>query len=143
MSQISRFPLPLTLEKEIHTALHQALADLHNQSEIQLFLTDLLTPTERIMLAKRLAIALLLDQGYDQRSIHTILKVSVSTVSAVNYWLKNQGKGYHLVITKLKTQKNWQQLKEELGEAVKDIFSVKRQLHGRPIKETKPIDSIL
>ncbi len=133
MAQVSRMPLPKALEAQMHAALRKALAGLQTEAEISVFLDDLLTPTEKVMLAKRLAIAILLDRGYDQRTVHTIMKTSLTTVNQVSFWLKQQGKGYRLVLEKLKTQTEWRNLKEELEEFLKDFFSVRGQLtHMRP-----------
>ena len=65
MTQVSRIRLPKAVEDQMHGALRKALADLRTEEEVGEFLEDLLTPTEKIMLGKRLAIAILLDKGYD------------------------------------------------------------------------------
>ncbi len=143
MTQISRFPLPKALEREMHAALRKALADLKTENEISAFLDDLLTPTEKVMLAKRLAIAILLDRGYDQRTVHTIMKTSLSTVNEVNYWLKNKGNGYRLVLNKLKTQHEWQSLKGELEEYLKDFFSIRRQMSPKIPIDSRPRDQLI
>ncbi|KKU80920.1 hypothetical protein A2875_03705 [Candidatus Gottesmanbacteria bacterium RIFCSPHIGHO2_01_FULL_46_14] len=128
MTQVSRIRLPKAVEDQMHGALRKALADLRTEEEVGEFLEDLLTPTEKIMLGKRLAIAILLDKGYDQRTIHSIMKVSVTTVSSVNYWLKQRGKGYRRVIDKMKSQEQWKQFTHELGKFLEDYFTVHGQL---------------
>ena len=146
MTQVSRFPLPKILEEQMFVLFHRALADLRTEKDVSKFLEDLLTPSERIMLGKRLAIAVLLDKGYDQRTIHTIMKVSVSTVSSVNYWLKHQGSGYRIVLSKLKNQEEWRELKVGIEEFLKTFFSQTRQrrlLYPRIPKEETPRDSLL
>lgn len=65
------------------------------------YIFDLLTPTERIMLAKRLAIAAFLIEGLPYHAISEMLKVSTSTIGRVNLWLKTAGDGYRLVIEKI------------------------------------------
>lgn len=111
----------------MHSLFRRALATLTTEQDIGEFLDDLLSPTEKVMLGKRLAIAILLDKGYDQRTIHNIMKVSVTTVNTVNFWLKQKGKGYYLVLSKLKKQKEWQQFKVDLEETLKVMFSERRQ----------------
>jgi uncharacterized protein YerC len=145
MTQISKLQLPKALENQMNTIFHRALADLRSEGEVSDFLEDLLTPTERVMLGKRLAIAVLLDKGYDQRTIHTIMKVSVSTVSSVNYWLKNKGSGYRNVLARLKNQKEWQELKAGLEDFLKTFFSASRQrrlLYPRIPKEATPRNTL-
>lgn len=141
MSQVSRMPLPKGLEEQMHSLFRRALADLHTEQDVGNFLDDLLSPTEKIMLAKRLAIAILLDKGYDQRTVHAIMNVSVTTVNGVNFWLKNKGSGYRIVLKKLKEQKEWQELKGDLEEFLKTFFSQHRQrqyLRGYIPKKSTP-----
>ncbi len=51
------------------------------EGKARLFLNDVLTPTERLMIAKRLAVIVMLCRGYSGYKIYTALKVSPSTVS--------------------------------------------------------------
>lgn len=102
MTQVSRYPLSKEVAQEMNLLFLRAFALLRKETDVQDLLEDLLTPNERIMLGKRLAIAYLLDKGLDQRSVHTIMKVSVSTVSGVNYWLIHRGTGYRNVLRLLK-----------------------------------------
>lgn len=143
MTQISRMPLPKILEEQMHKILRKALAELHTEREVTVFLDDLLTPKEKIMIAKRLAIAVLLDRGYDQRTIHTIMKTSLTTVNGVNFWLKRQGKGYRLVLEKLKNEKDWQESKDDFETFLKDFLSVRRQLSHKIPQEVRPRDTLL
>ena len=128
MSQVSRFPLSKTLETQMFTLFRRVLADLHTESHIEELLDDLLTPTEKIMLGKRLAIAFLLEKGYDQRTIHSILNVSVSTVNGVNYWLKNKGVGYRRAIAMVRRDEKWHSFMQKLDDTFSDLFS-KKKLH--------------
>jgi len=77
------------------------LADLKSSADVKEFLTDLLTPTEKVMLAKRLAIALMLIKSYDYSSIRSTLKVSPQTIGSVSLWLKYSGSGYRKSIERI------------------------------------------
>jgi len=77
---------------------------LSGKEDVSAFLEDFLTPTERIVLAKRITIAFMLKKGYDYEIIKSILKVSQSTVSAINLKLKYSGKGYHKILDKILLQ---------------------------------------
>ena len=140
MAQVSRRPLSKQIELQMHSALRRALAGIKTEEGIGYFLDDLLTPTEKMMLGKRLAIAILLDKGYDQRTIHSIMSVSVTTVNSVNYWYKHQGRGYRAVINKLKTDSDWEDIKHEIEKSLKEFFSTRRPLipnmpfHDKPQK---------
>lgn len=60
------------------------LSDLKSKEEIREFIKELLTPTERIMLAKRLAIIMMLKKGYPFHVIERTLKISSST--SIRFW---------------------------------------------------------
>src|SRR3989304_306348 len=125
MAQVSRFPLPKSLATQVESLFQKVFADLHTQEDVGELLNDLLTPTEKVMLSKRLAIAFLLDKGYDQRTIHTLLKVSIGTVNRVNFWLKNQGAGYRKGITMIRHSQKWQATLRKLDDFLRDAFSQK------------------
>jgi uncharacterized protein YerC len=141
MTQVSRFPLPKDLERQMFTLFRRVLVNLKSEEDVSDFLDDLLSPTEKMMLGKRLAIAFLLDKGYDQRTIRTILKVSLTTVNSVNYWLKHKGKGYRKVIRTIRQEEKWQEFFDKLDSALYEIFSKKawyrRAYGGMPEKEAK------
>ncbi len=123
----------------MYTLFRRVLSELHSEGDITDFLDDLLTPTEKVMLAKRLAIAFLLEKGYDQRAIHTILKVSTTTVTSVNYWLLHKGRGYRNVICMVRKAEKWQVFVEGLDQTLREVFSQKawyrRAYSGYPKKE--------
>ena len=101
MSQISKYQMDKILEERMFSVFYQTLTDLRKKDEVQEFLNDLLTPTERIMLAKRLAIATLLIKGTTYEYIRDVIKVSTSTIMGVKTWLNIGGKGYLKAVTKL------------------------------------------
>lgn len=122
MAQVSRNPLARGLQEQMHKLFHKVLAELGTEMEISEFLDDLLTPTEKVMLAKRLAIAFLLDQGYDQRTIHTIMKVSVSTVNSVNFWLKYKGAGYRKVIGRIRKEQSIEDFMSQIDDRLRQML---------------------
>lgn len=102
MPQVSKNPVRKDTEKKIRKAFIKALVDIRSEREMERYIFDLLTPTERIMLAKRLAIAALLIEGLPYREIAERLKVSTATIGRVNLWLGTAGDGYRLAIKKIK-----------------------------------------
>ena len=101
MPQVSKRPLAKNIQQNLYSIFWQTLADLKSSADVKEFLTDLLTPTEKVMLAKRLAIALMLIKGYDYSSIRSTLKVSPQTIGAVSLWLKYSGSGYRKSIERI------------------------------------------
>ena len=102
MTKVSRRMLDKNLEDYIFAIFLKAIADLKTLDEVQNFLEDLLSPTEKIMLIKRLAIAIMLSKGYTYDEIDHTLKVSRPTIMTVSYFLKHsQNVGYQKVTEKI------------------------------------------
>lgn len=101
MPQVSKNPIPRETDRKIRKAFTKALVDIGSEREMERYIFDLLTPTERIMLAKRLAIAAMLIEEVPYREISEHLKVSTATVGRVNLWLQTSGDGYRLAIEKI------------------------------------------
>lgn len=101
MPQVSRKPLPKAVENKIFSIFFASLARLSNPSDIEAFLFDFLGPVERTMLAKRLAIAILLAKGYSYDAIKSVLHVSQETIARVNISLNYGGKGYEKVVQQI------------------------------------------
>ena len=122
MTQVSKIPLRKEIENRIFEIFLESLAKVRFKEEVNKFIQDLLSPTEQLMLAKRLSIAFLLHKGYDQRSICRILKVSLSTVNRVSLKLQLAGEGYNKIIKEIirdeKIDEFWQKLDDSLSEIV-------------------------
>ncbi|KKS80747.1 MAG: hypothetical protein UV55_C0031G0024 [Candidatus Gottesmanbacteria bacterium GW2011_GWC1_43_10] len=89
---------------------------------MKVFLNDFFTKTERIMLAKRLAIALMVMKGYETKIIVEVLRVSSATVYHTQEWLNHGGSGLKMGLNKLmrqeKLQKFWTKVDRFLEEFV-------------------------
>lgn len=101
MAQISKYRLPEKTESEIRSLFAEVISMLSIKDDIFAFLEDFLSPTERIVLSKRITIALLLKKGYSYEAIKKVLNVSSPTVADVNQKLKFSGQGYHRVLDKI------------------------------------------
>lgn len=123
MAQVSRVPLREKLKGRVFEVFYRALAEAKLSEEVKLLLDDLLTPTEKVMLSKRLAIAILLIKEYDYRAIQEILKVSPGTIWKVAGWLKFKGEGYRRVANKLLKEDAWVAFFDE----IQDLFHALRR----------------
>lgn len=101
MSQVSKYPISGDVWDRIFEIFLKSLVEIKNREDADEFISDLLTPTEKIMLSKRLAIAFLLEKNYDYRTIQKIIRVSAPTISSVNILLKYGGKGYKKLVAKI------------------------------------------
>ena len=79
-------------------ALYTAASALRGRKSVKLFLRDLLTPSERIMLGRRIIIARRLLAGEGPTSIAAEMKVGYDTIYRVERWLHDQMPGYEQAI---------------------------------------------
>lgn len=119
MSMVSKRILNRDLENRIFDLFVKTVIDLKDGQEVKDFLEDLLSPSEKIMLVKRLAIAILLSKGYTYEAIDNTLKVSRPTINRVSFWLKHGKSGYQKAILKILKQKK----KEELIDKIEEILT--------------------
>lgn len=119
MTQISRYPVHKKVEERMFEVLRETISDLRNGQDIEDFLHDFLSPVEKIMLAKRLSIAVLLNKGYRYATISAILRVTPPTISQVSLLLKYSGKGYKKAVDKIsrneKMNEFWQGIEDVLA----------------------------
>ncbi len=135
MSQVSRNPLSKESNYEIQATLWWLLARLNTDSDINSFLNGLLTKTEKIMLAKRLAIAFLLSKGYNYRDISDALKVSTSTVARIKEVIDKTEGSYEIFIKKLEKRNELKKLEKQFDKFVGKLINIippqKNDMKGR------------
>lgn len=118
MSKISKRLLNKEIQKRIFALFWKTIAELKTPTEASSFFNDLLSPSEQIMLAKRLAIAVLLSKNFTYSEIDNVLKVSRPTIMNVSLWLKHKGAGYRKAVEKiLKDEK-----KEEFLDKIEEFI---------------------
>ena len=89
--QVSSKKLNKNIEKQIFVMLCQVLAETRDVERVKILLTDLLTESEELAMAKRLAIAVYLDKGRSYEDIKNHLKVSSATIASVAEQMGNPG----------------------------------------------------
>ena len=129
MTQVSKFKLREDVWERIFDLFSESILSIRNRKELNGFLEDFLSPTERIMLAKRFAITVLLAKGNDYRSISTLLRVTPSTIAKMNLVMKYEDKGLNFVVEKIlkrdATRIIWEEIKSLLDVPIK----------GQPLSE--------
>lgn len=105
---MKRKPKDLTKEETIATldALYTAASAIKGRDAIKLFLRDLLTPSERIMLGRRIIIARMLIAGESYREIGQRLQVGSATVRRVERWLEDQFPGFEQAVAEMEKEFN-------------------------------------
>lgn len=101
MTQVSKFKIRNDVWERIFDLFGESLLSVNNKKELDGFLEDFLSPTERIMLAKRFAITVLLAKGNNYQSIRSLLRVTPSTIAKMNLQMKYGGKGLIPIINKI------------------------------------------
>lgn len=128
MAQVSKHWIPKEIQERILSVFVKTLANLKTESQTRLFLDDLLTSTEKVMLAKRVAIAFLLSKDYSYRKISLMLNVSMSTIGWVSDKYKHASKFKNIVDRVVKNEEI-AQLWDHLGEKFASAMAVGK---GRP-----------
>jgi TrpR-related protein YerC/YecD len=88
-------------KNKIFNQLFSAVGSLKNKQEIVDFFRDLLSPSEVLMLARRLQIAQMLQEGKSYYEIKHELSASFDTINSVKQFLDSGNRGYHKVIARL------------------------------------------
>jgi TrpR-related protein YerC/YecD len=122
MPQISRNPVHKDVYYSIRDDFIWILSALRSQEETKAFFYDFFTKTERIMFAKRLAVAMMIYKGFQYEDIRFILHVSTATISRVADWLDRSGEGVRKVLDKLITEEHTQAFWDKINHTL-DRFS--------------------
>ena len=116
MGRVSKRKIDPEVEERIFEIFWDYLATLRKPEDIQEFLISLLSFTEQVMIAKRLAIAVLLNRGYTYEEIDESLKVSPSTVGTVHKQILVGAPGYKKAINRISKREKlegfWNNLEE-------------------------------
>lgn len=126
MTKVSRRFLDKELENKIFEVFLKTIVDIKTPVEAKNFIEDLLSPTEKIMLIKRLAIAVLLTKGKTYDYIDHTLKVSRATIMTVSLWLKHGKGGYRKVVDNILKTQNRERLIDNIEEILIRLSPPKR-----------------
>lgn len=115
MPHVSRYKLEPKQEKELIESLNLVFSSISKREDMLKFIDSLLTDTEKLMLAKRLAVVVLIKEGLQDSDISDALHVTRMTVSKLRYFYEARAKeGYNLALTKIESDKNLQTVKRFL-----------------------------
>jgi len=110
---------------EILDALYTAASTVRGRQAMKLFLRDLLTESERIMLGRRILIARKLIAGESHRAIEDQLRVGRDTVWRVQKWLLDQLPGFEQAIAGLEQEFEKRAFKKRYAESA--LFRLKKK----------------
>lgn len=105
--------------------LYTAASAIQGRESVKLFLRDLLTPSERIMLGRRIIIARKLLNNETHEEIVRSLGVGYDTIVRVQKWLDDQMPGYEKAIAGL--EKTFKQRQEKKLYATSMLYRLKKK----------------
>lgn len=114
MPHVSKHKLEPKREKQLLQSLEIVLSNISRKPEMNTFLYSLFSYTERLMLAKRLGIVLLLKEGFSETEIASALNVTRQTVYRIKQSSEFKNNGYELALKALKKDKQVNELKKML-----------------------------
>jgi uncharacterized protein YerC len=137
MGRVSKKPLHPKVRMEISQIIIRGFSKIIDEGDMAKLLRDLLTPSEKIMLGKRLMAAILLERGYSYTAISMLLKLTPGTINVVRRELDKGGEGYRIVVRLLerkesKLEKIFEKIDALLGAMtlpIKGSRSSKRRWH--------------
>ena len=111
MPHISKQLLEKKKFVDIHKQLYKVIIELSRTGKAKVVFDELLTKTEKLMLSKRLAIIVMLDQKESIYAIENMLKVSPSTVARM--LLSYESDKYKELLKEIRNQNSfWTQIEK-------------------------------
>jgi uncharacterized protein YerC len=108
--------------------LYTAAGTVRGRQAMKLFLRDLLTESERIMLGRRIMIARRLIAGKSHRDVGAELRVGTDTVWRVQRWLYDQLPGYEQAVEELEKEFEKREFKKNYTTSA--LFRLKTKYPG-------------
>ena len=118
-------------------ALYTAAGAVRGRSAMKLFLRDLLTESERIMLGRRILIARLLLQDETSDSIRQKTGAGYCTIERIRRWLQDQMPGYETAITAMEEEFGKRDFKRKYAKSMLFRFKRRYPLHFLLFPEPK------
>ena len=128
MSKIKFYDVEIRERKRIVGELLEVISSLKNREEMFEFLFRLLTPSEVIMLARRMQIAKMLLENKKYDDICKKMHVSHRTIADIEGWLRENDKRANFVFKKIEALK-------KKGENSQTSALIDKYSHHRFIKE--------
>ena len=116
MPHVSRKKLKKKVFIKIGDELSDIIARANSSNNLDWLFKELITSTERVMLAKRLAIFLMLEKKYSFRAIARTLKVTLQTV--VRFWKKIKAPNYKPLLKRVEKNKSGGRFLQDLEKMI-------------------------
>lgn len=114
MPQISRIKLDKKTEDELVKTLSLIFTKIKTNEDMDIFLLSILSRTEKLMLAKRLAAMILIKEKVDHSQISASLHLTRATIAKLELFLEVRGQGYEVAFKVLEKEKIFKEIKQTL-----------------------------
>ncbi|MCX6705124.1 MAG: Trp family transcriptional regulator [Candidatus Woesebacteria bacterium] len=114
MSQVSKRKLDKEIENEMFIQFWNSLSKIEGPKSASDFFSDLLTNTEKYMLAKRLTCAILLVRNRSATDIRNSIHITYSTIGSVASWVKNAKPGTQQILIQISKEQSWQKIIDQI-----------------------------
>lgn len=91
MTRISHFPVEDKVLEKLYSLMFVVVGSMGEEEEFTQIINELLSPTEKIMVVKRVAIIYLLMKKIDYFNISNVLKVSSTTIAKFHSIINKRG----------------------------------------------------
>src|SRR3989344_7509586 len=114
MPHVSKYRLKPYEEQKLKSTFKMILARISSKKDMDYFLKFLLSDTEQLMFSKRIAVAVLLKEGFSEVEIAGRLGVTKETVNRINLLMQTRGGGFEVAIKELRRDKMLTEFKKFL-----------------------------
>lgn len=129
MPHVSFRKLPEKIEEELISNLRTVFRKVTKEDDMSNLFLSLLSSTEQLMLAKRLAIIVLLKEGLPESKISDALHVTRITVEKMRLFLETKGRGFEIALKKLEEEKRLKAFKTVLLELSDYMVNPKKKVN--------------
>ncbi len=121
MSRASKFRFDEKEFEKINSHLLYTISSINNNSDVEKFLDGFLSKEEKIMLAKRLVLFMMLKRNYPPSVIQGALHISYETVRINQNQLGSKNSYFQTLLDRLIKREQTKELFEKLDKALKPL----------------------
>ena len=105
MSKVKAYSIDKKEKQKIVSDLFEIFVELKTKNEVFAFLLGLFTPSEVVMIARRIQVVKMIIDKANYDEIRAKLKVSNQTITKMEHWLKNDDTKTEFIIRKINSSK--------------------------------------
>ena len=105
MPKVKVYSVEKKEKQKIVSELFEIFVELKTKNEVFLFLLGLFTPSEVLMIARRIQVVKMIIDGASYDEIRKKLKVSNQTITKMEHWLRSDDTKTEFIMKKIKSSK--------------------------------------